>query len=458
LDYWLVCWNFLLGALILAAAFSRYLKGAIILAAILAAIGAVVSFVLARRGGPSIYGAACRLDAVAGLEDRLSTTIHFAAAAAPSWMILHQRRDALARLKRVDVRALFPLHMPATIRRTGVLALVAVGFFAYRIEYGPPVLTLARKASQTYVVEAIISPLSRVLKNAPLNVLDRPKTDVLDEEATAAATALPGKNEKEVNLFPPAGQLGANNSDSLGHQNSPALYPSGSKGQRGTQTQNQSPSNGSTSSDSPQQNQERNASNQNSPKGANDGKAPSGNQAQASGQGSKSGQQSLGQKLMQALKDMLGNSTPQDANESPSQSSPGAQTPSAQGQGGQPTPLAGKGAQQSALNDNKAKDTPLNSGAHSGAGNGTQQQPAKMPQQDASQANNTNMVPERVSLDASDFRVQTRPRAMAGPGTAEVPLTNASANGPATTNGAEQENIPMRYRQYVQRYFDQGQK
>ncbi len=46
LVYWLACWNVVLGVLILAAAFSGHLKGAIIVAPILLALGAVASIVV----------------------------------------------------------------------------------------------------------------------------------------------------------------------------------------------------------------------------------------------------------------------------------------------------------------------------------------------------------------------------------------------------------------------------
>jgi hypothetical protein len=456
LVYWLACWNVVLGVLILAAAFSGHLKGAIVMAPILLALGAAASVVVAKRKGPSLYGAASRLDASAGLQDRLSTTIHFAAEEKPDWMVLNQRRDALTRLKSINARALFPLQMPATVRHTAVAALITVGFLAYRVKYGPPGLTLAHKVSQTHLVEAVITPLARVIRNVPLNVVDR-QQDVLDAEAAAAA-GLTAKEEKEPNI-PTLGQPGANDSAAMSHQNSQPLFPiDSSDAQHGPQSPNQSQGNSTSPSDSTQQGQQQNASNQNSQKGAGDGKSASNSPSQANGQGSKGGQQSLGQKLMQALKDMMGNNTAQDSSQSPSQSSQQTQGPSTQGQGGQPSDSGGKGSQQSATNDAKGHDTPGNSGPHSGAGNGTSQPPApKAGEQNNASAQN-NLVPERVPLDASDFRVQTHPRAMPGPGSAEVPITNATLTGTATTNGAEQQNIPMRYRQYVQRYFDQGQK
>jgi hypothetical protein len=456
LGYWFVSLNWILGALILAAAFSRHLRAAGILAVIFVLVAAVGSFLLAKRKGPSVYGAACQLDAMAGLQDRLSTTVYFGAAEDPGWMILHQRRDALAQLKNLNASALFPLQMPATIRRTLAMALVAAGFVVYRIEYGPPALTLIHKAAQTHVAEALISPLVRAVESTPLNVFSQRTPDVLDEEAATAG--MPNHDEKTPPVFP-FGEPNTNNSDGPGQENSPGLFPTDSKGsQRTNQSQNQMQSQGDASQSS-DQSHEQNGANPNSQKGASNGKTPAANQGQSNGAPSKGGQQSLGQKLVDALKQMMGSMSGQDANQSPSQPPPDTQGPSAQGQGGQSSGTQGKGGQQASLNDDKAKNTPANSGAHSGAGNGTQQPSAqKQPTLDAAQQNSANLVPERVTLDASDFRVQTHPRAMPGPGTAEVPLTNATATGAATTNGAEQEDIPLRYRQYVQRYFAQGQK
>ena len=39
-------------------------------------------------------------------------------------------------------------------------------------------------------------------------------------------------------------------------------------------------------------------------------------------------------------------------------------------------------------------------------------------------------------------------------GTAQLALRDASPQAEAVINGAEQENIPARYRLYVQRYFE----
>jgi hypothetical protein len=457
LVYWLVCCNLVLGVLILAAAFSGHLKGAIILGAILLALSALISFFVARRTGPSIYGAACKLDASAGLQDRLSTTIHFAGEEKPDSMVLSQRRDSLARLKGINARALFPLQMPLNARRTAALALVAVGLFAYRIKYGPPGLMLAHKVSRSHLSETVSSPLARVIESTPLYVPDRPKIDVLDAEAAAAAAGTAEKAGKELNSFPPATLPGANGSG-IGQQNSRGLNPAESEANaHGSASQNQSQPNDTSHSDSTQESRGQSVPDQNSPKTASEGKSPSTGQSKANAQNSKAGSQSLGQQIVQALKEMMGNIMGQDASQSPAPPSPQSPGSTAQGQGGQAPESTGKLSQQPTANDAKAKETQGSSGKHSGAGNGTEQQVVQKPTEQGTSAP-SDLIPERVPLDATDFRVQTHPRAMPGPGSSEVPLTHASLTGTASTNGAEQENIPMRYRQYVQRYFDQRQK
>lgn len=371
-------------------------------------------------------------------------------------MILHQRRDALARLRTVNARVLFPLQMPVTARRTAAIAVVAAGFLAYRIGYGPPALTLVHQAAQLHSAEATISPLARAIENIPLNLFEPRPPDVLDEEALANASA---KSEKEANLSPPVGLPDGNDSDGMGERNAPVSFPTDSKGdQNASQAQNHAQPDGSSSVESQYQNRGSNGPGQNSLKGPGDGKSSSTNEAQSNGLSPKGGQQSFAQKLEQAIKDLMGNMTGKTAIQPPSNSSPDTQSPPAQGQGNDRAQSAGQGGQQSALNSSQSNETSSNSQAHSGAGSGTRTLTVKQTNQDSTDQNNANLIPERVPLDATDFRVEARPRALAGPGAAELPMTDASPIGIATTNGAEQENIPLRYRQYVQRYFDQRQK
>ena len=47
---------------------------------------------------------------------------------------------------------------------------------------------------------------------------------------------------------------------------------------------------------------------------------------------------------------------------------------------------------------------------------------------------------------------------MRGAGTAQVPLQDVAPPAVATVNGAGQDTVPARYRQYVRDYFEFGKK
>ena len=96
---------------------------------------------------------------------------------------------------------------------------------------------------------------------------------------------------------------------------------------------------------------------------------------------------------------------------------------------------------------------------NSSSGAGSQQGSKELKKDQA--ALPVNAVPDRVALESNGFKEQTRMRIDGGTGTARVPVRDVSPQAVAVTNGAEQENIPARYRLYVQRYFEHpenGQK
>jgi hypothetical protein len=68
-----------------------------------------------------------------------------------------------------------------------------------------------------------------------------------------------------------------------------------------------------------------------------------------------------------------------------------------------------------------------------------------------------NAVPDRVALESSGFKDQTRMRVDTETGAAQLALRDSSSQSEAVINGAEQENIPARYRLYVQRYFEHAE-
>src|SRR3990172_1810602 len=157
LHYWNRCLAWSLAGVLLATALLS-LHAVLISAAMLVAVAAVIGIVAAWRSRPSAYEAACRLDAAAGLHDRLSTALHFATVDAPDEMVRHQRRDALGRLSQADPRALFTLQLPAAAGRTAALALAVAGLLAYRVNHMPPLLAVSEQVAQTRLARAILTP------------------------------------------------------------------------------------------------------------------------------------------------------------------------------------------------------------------------------------------------------------------------------------------------------------
>ena len=62
-------------------------------------------------------------------------------------------------------------------------------------------------------------------------------------------------------------------------------------------------------------------------------------------------------------------------------------------------------------------------------------------------------MPDRVPLKSVNLKDQPLIDASAEAGTAKIATGNTSAQTRAVVDGAEQENIPARYRSYLQRYF-----
>ena len=76
----------------------------------------------------------------------------------------HQRRDAIARLGKVEPRGLFPVRLPATVRQALVLVLAAAGLFAYRLHHKPPLVALLQTTARSQLVQSIFSPIIRTLE------------------------------------------------------------------------------------------------------------------------------------------------------------------------------------------------------------------------------------------------------------------------------------------------------
>jgi hypothetical protein len=151
---------------------------------------------------------------------------------------------------------------------------------------------------------------------------------------------------------------------------------------------------------------------------------------------------------MQTLKNMMSNSQNQQASSRPNQ-----QPPNSQG-----APQSGNSQQPGATESDKRGDSRGNSDAKQKAsqtasqGAGSQQGTKELVKPTDARA--VTAVPDRVALEASGFKEQTRMKVATETGSSQIAVSGAVPRQDAVTNGSEQENIPARYRFYVQRYFE----
>lgn len=163
---------------------------------------------------------------------------------------------------------------------------------------------------------------------------------------------------------------------------------------------------------------------------------------------STNGNRSLAQSLMQTLKDIASGRPEENASSDASANPPLQRQDSTQP----------KNASQNAT-DNTSSQTGAESarnsqqnGAHHVAGAGGQRLPPKAPVESSPFV--VTPVVERVPLEAKNFKGQKRMPVEPETGSAELASGNAASQRTATMNGAEKEDIPERYRSYVQRYFE----
>ncbi len=443
---WMKLWTWILAGLIVAASFSPKLTWAVISAGTLAAIGSIIVFVWTRSMRPSAYDAACRLDSAAGLHDRISTAVHLGATENPDGMILRQRQDAITRLTQVSSRALFPVRLPAAARRTLVLAVAAAGFFVYRIHYKPPMVTLLQTAARSQLVQSILSPIAHAMEKDLQRTIalmnskpDAPADEVRSGNSAPAADDLWQASDEQANKSEDGQQNSqdANFSDQQQDQTSSPM-PGGQGEMKPGDSQQQE--------DGTRQSQEGNSGND---------RTAGDSQQQAEAQNSQDNSQSLSQSLMQALKNLLSNSSSQQQNNQGNQQQSNSQGMPQSGNSRQP----GSGEADKKGDSRGASDAQQKASQNSSNGAGSQPGTKELKKDQA--ALPVNAVPDRIALESTGFKEQMRMRASPASGVARLPVRDVSPQAVAVTNGAEQENIPARYRLYVQHYFehpDNGQK
>jgi len=421
----------ILVVLIAIAAVLSQLAGAVVLVGFLGAVGAAAILIWGWRHRLSAYEAAQRLDSAAGLKDRLPTAIYLGGIDDPAGLIAQQRKDAVRRAAKVDPRGLFPVRLPASVGRALALILVVAGLFAYRINHRPPLLSLLQKATRSQLVQSIFSPLVHAIeKDLQRTIaLVTMKPDAAAEEARRNDSALSSDD-----LWKSGDEKGAAKDEQL---------QSADSGDE--QDQLQAPA-GQDGAPSPEAQQEQ--ANSQSQDDNNGNESASGNSQQQAESPSAEKRQSLGQSLMRALKNMLSNSPSQQANNRLNQQQPSGQGTPQSGNSHQPGATEGdKRGESRGSSDAKQKATQT---ASEGAGS---QQGSKELHKDQN-PHPVNAVPDRVALEASGFKEQTRMNEQTETGTAQLASRDQSPQGDAVVNGAEQETIPARYRLYVQRYFE----
>ncbi len=438
---WMKVWTWILTGLIVAAAISPKLAWAWVSAAALIAIGAVAVGVLTWRARPSAYQAACRLDSAASLHDRVSTAVHLGGVENPNGMILRQRQDAVMRLAQVSPHALFPLRLPAAARRTFVLTVAAAGLFVYRIYYKPPIVALLQATARSQLVQSILSPIAHAMEKdlQRTMALINSKPDSPPDEVRSSASAAPDDLWKSSDEQ--GAKLGEGQQDSLEANAGDQMQDQPSSSMQGDQGEAQQ-------ADSQQQEDGERQSQQ-----ANNGSERMGGDAQQQpeSQNSENNRQSLSQSLMQALKNMLSNSQNQQANNQANQKQPNSQGMPQSGNSRQP----GSGEADKKGDSRGTSDAQQKASQNSSSGAGSQQGSKELRRGQASRP--VNAVPDRVALESNGFKEKTRMHIDNGTGTARLLLRDLSPQAVAVTNGAEQENIPARYRLYVQHYFEHAE-
>jgi hypothetical protein len=446
IELWTLCCNWTLAALVVAVALVRSVRVPLTAALFAAIVAAIATAIGAWYARPSAYGLAQSLDSAGRLGDRVSTAVFFWGETNPSEVIVRQRGDALAHLGKVQPEEMFPVHLPPKMWRSWALLGAVAALCAYHAAYGPAIPELRARAMQSHALAGILSPLTRAIEFARAE-----KRELADLVAGDNRDRQANDKQKPAELPPTAQMTGA--------------AKAAAAEQAAEMSQALQMANASTTLDG----QGAKAAQMNQAAGQQAG-VPSNAQAAAAsaeqqpGQAPSQGQQSLGQRALQALENLMSsalsgeqNSAQSTQNASPV-NNPGTTAAQAMSGSSQMATSASQAAQGQTSNSQGAQNqTTPNPGKHTGAGNGSS---PWMPREDKDpQLAGNNMAKEHVQLQTTGFRgAPGKERADVAPGTAQIPLQNVAPQTVTTVNGAGQDSVPPRYRQYVQDYFQHSEK
>lgn len=442
---WLACANWIVVALIVAVALVRSMRGPLIAGAAAIVVAAIATGIAAWYARPSAYDAAQRLDNESRLGDRVSTAVYFWTASDPSELVMRQRTDALEHLATIRPRELFPMQAPPKMWRAGALIAGLAAVCVFHSVYGPPITRLKEKAAQSRTLATLLSPVARAIEFARGE-----KKDLAELLASNDKDHQASETQKPLEL-PPAGEPTAAAQATATAANLMPNMPQG-----------QIPANGNGAAQGELAKNAQASQQAGTPANAQSASASDQQGTQTPGQGQ---QQSLGQKALQALENLMSSALSNQQNNGQSQSAQNAaQVPNAGATSMQA--MAGSAQMASAPNQAAQGQTSNSQGAqtqtmptpgkHTGAGNGTSPwQPRD--EKDAQLAG--NVAKEHVELQTTGYRGPPgKERADVAPGTAQIPLQDVSPQTVTTVNGAGQDSVPPRYRQYVQDYFQRSGK
>ena len=512
----------LLAGLLAAAALSPWLHWPAVAALTLAPAVLAAAAVRAWRQVPDLYRIAARLDSAAHLKDRLATAYYFSelhsnraatvrerialdptgnadgrsaplrsrlccgADASAGEFVRRQREDALAHLAETRPAQLFPIQAP---RQAGVAVVLLIGLasmFTYRLQSGPPLVALWKWTAQTPLVKAMMSPIVHAMERNQHKAVEQ---QTVENRGPEPQDQRPGAPESGTKGEPADGRVGPEQnqaaSNALRREQQPgwgdpdsgsALPESGGAGSRGQQDAKRQQGQQAPSPEQQGDRQQGNGQGQNgrqdsqgaqqAQNGSRGGRAPESGK-QHGEQGSPTGgsqRPSLAQSVVQAIKNLLNSAAGTQSAASRGQESQGesklqaaAQPPSqpghAAGQRSGQSGQAGQDSSQASARDGSGEQQ--QPGQKSNAGIGTQPGSDRMARNQPLPA---RLIPERVPLDDQRFYGEAQVRARAGDGTVSTEARNVAPNTFASMSGAERENIPLRYRVYLRRYFERAGK
>jgi hypothetical protein len=409
---------------------------------------------------PDRYRLAQHIDRRLSLHDTLSTAVAFAGDASPITDIQRSIADRTAAT--LNAQQAVPLHWPKSLTATAAVLLVTVGLFVFR--YGMTG-SLDLKPS---LVEIAFEPFfekspEQLAKN---NAAKLPKQLQVPDQDGSNPESDPNPDSMQTDNMLNAGENGENgNSDAPGDVKSKATTP---PGQQQTEGANQGEQSG-------QDSQNAGADN-NQDKGSNDKKGQEGKQQQnqQGKQGNQQGQNSLMDKMKDAMSSLMnklkGNEKQGDQQQQQAQQQQGSQqNAKAQGQkqgqnsqsqnqqqsdSGEQGEQQGEG-QRADNQQSKGQQKSADAGGPKDGKSGVGQQDGNKDRREAEQLEAMGKISEIIGKRTQQLSGEMMVEVNSSKQGIRTPYSNQVATHSDTGGNVNRDEVPLIYRQYVQRYFEE---